>query len=150
MPDLDEIDREILLLLKDNARMSLTDIAKKVGLSVMGVKNRIKKLEERGIIEGYSANISLSRLGYDIMAFVEISVEARVRREVAEALQKRKEVIELYEVTGTCDFMAKIVVRNMEELREFLAITLAKMEGIISTQTLLIIRNYRIKFDKLL
>lgn len=145
---IDDIDKKILILLKDNARISLTEIAKKVGLSVMGVKNRIKKLEEKGVIEGYSANINFTKLGYSIVAFVEISVEAKKRAEAVRELKKRKEVVELYEIGGTYDFIAKIVVKDMNELREFLAITLAKIEGIVATHTLLIIKDHKIGISR--
>ena len=93
MPIIDEIDMKILQLLKNNARISLTEIAKKVGLSVMGVKNRINRLEKRGIITNYSASIDYTKLGYDIIAFVGISAEAKKRMEVLKELKKHKEII---------------------------------------------------------
>ena len=79
MLTIDEIDKKILQLLKNNARISLTEIAKKVGLSVMGVKNRISRLEKKGIITNYSVNIDYTKLGYNIIAFVGISVEIKKR-----------------------------------------------------------------------
>lgn len=148
MPIIDEIDMKILQLLKNNARISLTEIAKKVGLSVMGVKNRINRLEKRRIITNYSASIDYTKLGYDIIAFVGISAEAKKRMEVLKELKKHKEIIELYEVTGMYDFIAKIIVKDMKELREFLALTMAEIEGVVATYTMLITKEHEIQFNK--
>ncbi|RLF81352.1 Lrp/AsnC family transcriptional regulator [Thermococci archaeon] len=148
MLTIDEIDKKILQLLKNNARISLTEIAKKVGLSVMGVKNRISRLEKKGIITNYSVNIDYTKLGYNIIAFVGISVEIKKRTKVLEELKKHKEVIELYEVTGVYDLIAKIIVKDMEELRKFLAVTMAEIEGITATYTMLITKEHEIQFNK--
>ncbi|NJE26124.1 Lrp/AsnC family transcriptional regulator [Thermococcus sp. MV5] len=147
MPILDEIDRKILYLLKNNARISLTEVAKEVGLSVMGVKNRINRLEKRGIITSYSANIDYTKLGYNIIAFVGITAEAKKRLSVLRELKKRKEVVELYEVTGIYDFIAKIVAEDMEELRNFLALTMAGIDGVTATYTMVITKEHEIQFN---
>ena len=140
----DEIDKKILKILRSNARISLTKIAKEIGLSVMGVKNRISRLEKAGILRGYSANIDYAKLGYSIIAFVGINTEPQKRIDVIRELKKRKEVIELYEVTGTYDIIAKVVIKDMEELRKFLAITMAEVEGVTSTYTMIITNEHNI------
>ena len=140
----DEIDKKILKILKSNARISLTKIAKEIGLSVMGVKNRISRLEKAGILRGYSANIDYAKLGYSIIAFVGINTEPQKRIDVIRELKKWKEVIELYEVTGTYDIIAKVVIKDMEELRKFLAITMAEVEGVTSTYTMIITNEHNI------
>jgi len=145
MIKIDEVDRQILRMLKNNARISLTKIAKEIGLSVMGVKNRISRLEKAGVITGYSANINYVKLGYDIIAFVGVNVEPKKRMNVIRELKKQEEVIELYEVTGTYDIIAKVAIRNMEELRKFLAITMAEIEGITRTYTTIITNEHDIK-----
>ena len=140
----DEIDKKVLKILRSNARISLTKIAKEIGLSVMGVKNRISRLEKAGILRGYSANIDYAKLGYSIIAFVGINTEPQKRIDVIKELKKRKEVIELYEVTGTYDIIAKVVIKDMEELRKFLAITMAEVEGVTSTYTMIITNEHNI------
>jgi len=144
MVKIDEIDKKILKILKSNARISLTKIAKEIGLSVMGVKNRISRLEKAGVIKGYSANINYVKLGYNIIAFVGVNTEPKKRMDVIRELKKREEVIELYEVTGTYDIIAKVAIKNMEELRKFLAITMAEVEGVTRTYTMIITNEHNI------
>ena len=140
----DEIDKKILKILRSNARISLTRIAEEIGLSVMGVKNRISRLEKAGILRGYSANINYVKLGYNIIAFVGVNTEPKKRMDVIRELKKRKEVIELYEVTGTYDIIAKVAIKNMEELRKFLAITMAEVKGVTRTYTMIITNEHNI------
>jgi len=143
MVNIDEIDEKILKILKSNARTSLTKIAKDVGLSVMGVKNRISRLEEAGVIKGYSADINYAKLGYNIIALVGVKTEPKKRMNVIRELKRREEIIEMYEVTGTYDIIAKVAIKNMEELREFLAITMAEIPGVTETHTMIIINEHK-------
>ncbi len=147
---LDKINRELLKYLIKNGRAKLTDLADQLKLSITAVKNRLKKLEDAKFILGYSTRIDFKKIGYPIVAFVKIYTEPDKRGRVIEELIKMKNVIELYEVTGDYDLIAKIAVKNVEDLREILALTMANIDGIKRTSTSLIIREHELSPAKLL
>jgi len=116
----DEMSLKILALLQENARLSYTEIGKKVGLTTPSVIERIKKLEDSGVIESYTVNINAEKLGYTITAVMLVSFTGTFKQQeknIIESLSKYYQVAECLRITGKNDFLIKIHVRSMDEFK---------------------------------
>jgi len=116
----DEMSLKILALLQESARLSYTEIGKKVGLTTPSVIERIKKLEDSGVIENYTVNINAEKLGYTITAVMLVSFTGTFKQQeknIIESLSKYYQVAECLRITGKNDFLIKIHVRSMDEFK---------------------------------
>jgi len=112
----DKINREILTILQENGRISFADLGKKVHLSAPAVTERVKKLEDAGIITGYSASINFETLGYPIEAMIQVKVFLGKEATFIKLAKSRSEIIECYNVTGDKAFLLKVIVPTMTKL----------------------------------
>jgi len=113
---LDRLDWGILEVLQLNARISNTELGKQIGLSQPAVTARIKRLEEQGVIEGYSARINPGLVGRGIAAIVRIrTTHAEIKRCLS-AFETMAEIVEAHRITGEDCFMVRIVVEEMTQL----------------------------------
>jgi Lrp/AsnC family leucine-responsive transcriptional regulator len=113
---LDRLDWRILEVLQCNARISNTELGKQIGLSQPAVTARIKRLEEQGVIEGYSARINPGLVGRGIAAIVRIrTTHAEIKRCLS-AFETMPEIVEAHRITGEDCFMVRIVVEEMTQL----------------------------------
>lgn len=133
MKSLDEVDLQLLKLLQADGRITNADLAKKVGLSPPSVLQRVRAMEKAGIVRGYSAILDPDRLGYKIMALVQISLSLhqdmpieRFRRQIREI----EEVVECYHVSGDYDFLLKVVVRDMRAYEALIREKISRIRGI--------------------
>ena len=115
---MDETDKKILNLLKENARASYSEIAQKVALSSPAVKERITKLEESGIIDKYTININYQKMGKSITAFIMFeTVNCKAFREFC---SNQPMVLKYYRIAGYYSYLVKVVAENMELLEAFI------------------------------
>jgi len=112
----DKINRKILTILQENGRISFADLGKKVHLSAPAVTERVKKLEDAGIITGYSASINFETLGYPIEAMIQVKVFLGKEVTFIKLAKSRSEIIECYNVTGDKAFLLKVIVPTMTKL----------------------------------
>ncbi len=117
---LDAIDARLMQALVDNARTSSADLARLVGLSAPSVAERVRRLEEAGIIEGYSARINMRELGLPIAAWLRIRPIPGELKRVAEILQGLPEIVECDRVTGEDCFVAKAFLRSVADLEQLI------------------------------
>jgi len=138
-PDLDHIDRQILVLLQQDARMSITDIAEAVHLSATPCARRIKRLEETGIITGYHTEVDPQKLGYSLSIFIAVSMDRHTAERFSQfenKIQSFDEVVSCSIVTGRSeDYLLKVVVRDMAHYEEFLLHRLNRIEGVSQVHT---------------
>ncbi len=135
---LDKIDRKILQLLVRNARMPFLEIARECGISGAAIHQRVKKLDEQGIILGSQLEVNPRTLGYDVCAFVGIKVlEPAVERSTIEALEQIPEVVECHYLTGKHNLLVKMYCRDNEHLMRTLAEGIRKIPGVVGTETFL-------------
>jgi Lrp/AsnC family transcriptional regulator, leucine-responsive regulatory protein len=116
---LDRVDCSILSALQERGRESFADIGKTVGLSATSVAERIRRLEQEGVIEGYQAQISTSKLGYPVTVFILARPNGPDARFVKLA-SERAEILECYRITGDFSFITRAVVRDVKHLEEVL------------------------------
>jgi len=119
MKIIDALDRKILEELEANARQSFRDIARKLEVSIATVINRTKAMETAGIIKGYSARLDSEKLGYDIVAIIEIVVSKGKLLEVEDKIGKMPEVHQVYDITGQTDAIIIAKFPNRKELSQF-------------------------------
>src|SRR6056297_1234634 len=119
---IDDIDARILELLQERGRMKRNAVADEVGLSVSAVSERMRKLEDRGVIEGYCAIVDPKRLRFDITAFIRASVDGSEHyADFVDRIQKMGEVLELHSITGEGSHVMKIRTKNTTTLERFLS-----------------------------
>ena len=136
---LKETDRIICKLLEKNARISLSEIAEKVGLSVPSVSEHIKKLEEQNIIEGYFTKINHTELGLDITAFILVRVDSSMHyQSFITQCKKAPEILECHAITGEASHLMKVRVENTSSLEKFLS-RIQQWNGVQRTVTNLVL-----------
>src|ERR1041384_7636073 len=134
--ELDEIDLGILSQLQDNCRTSLARIGEQVGLSAPSVVERVKKLEDSGVIRGYHAILDARRLGMDITAFIGVSVShPRLIAAFEEEIERIEDVLECHHVTGGYTLLLKVKSTNTSSL-ETLISRLRSINGGEENQTM--------------
>jgi DNA-binding Lrp family transcriptional regulator len=131
---LDDLDLRILRLLNANARKSFREIAKAVDASLSTVSNRVRKLEEEGIIMGYAPLVNEGRLGYDVLAVVGVKIHKGKLLDVQRRIAKDDRVTHVYDVTGEWDSIVVVHLKNTRELDAFIK-RLGSMEYVENTYT---------------
>lgn len=113
---LDHIDWRILQALQTNARVSLSELGRMVGLTQPAVSERVRRLEANDIITGYHATINYSKVGFTLMAFVQITVPSERCAWFGELLREVPEVLEAHRLTGDDSYVVKVIVRSVAHL----------------------------------
>jgi Lrp/AsnC family leucine-responsive transcriptional regulator len=140
--DLDQIDMQILALLQKHCKMPLAKIGQRVGLSAPAVIERIKKLEENGVIIGYTATLDARKLGCDITAFIGVLTSSpRGITDVENQIERRAEVLECHHVTGGYTLLLKVKTENTATL-EALISDLRSIEGVARTETMVVLSTH--------
>lgn len=115
---LDDIDRKILIELQTDARTSYAELGRRVGLTTPAVIERVRKLEDAGIITGYRAEIDTSKVGLPILAFIRMSITGVDYSHIIDVAQQSGEVLECHRGTGGDSFIMKVAVASVEHLQE--------------------------------
>lgn len=134
--EIDGIDKEILRALMQDARKPILQIANAIGISGAAVHQRLRKLEQAGVISGSKFTVDAKTLGYSTMAFVGIYLEKAARNaETVRELNKIPEVLECHYTTGNWSILIKIICRDNEHLMQLLNSRIQTIEGISRTET---------------
>lgn len=134
----DEIDKKILSFLIGNARMPFLEIARECGISGAAVHQRVKKLEEAGVIAGSRLEINPKALGYDVAAYVGIQIsEANLFEDVVTALKNIPSVVECNFLTGRYAIFIKVYCRDNSQLMHIITDTIYSIKGVTQTETFL-------------
>lgn len=145
MKPLDKIDRAILNQLQNNARMSNVELSKLVNLSPSPCLDRVKRLEKDKYIESYKAVINPSKLGYDMFAYVSITLN-KTTKDSFDKFQKEvillEEVIECDMVAGGFDYLVKLCIKNMKHYRTILGVV-SDLPEVAQTHTYIVIENVK-------
>lgn len=146
---LDEIDVKILDLLQKHGRTRRNDLAEKVGLSLPAVSERLRKLEESGIISGYYAKVDHKQLGKDITAFVVVTVDSSKHfNAFIDHVNNTEDILECHAITGEGTHIVKVRTDNTASLEKLLA-KMQSWQGVVKTTTSLVLsttkETFRIK-----
>jgi Lrp/AsnC family transcriptional regulator, leucine-responsive regulatory protein len=144
--NLDSTDLAILAALRDNARLPVVELAKRVNLSPTPCTLRIRRLEQAGVVEGYHARINPKALGHALMVFVTVSLkstdEATLRAFNA-AVRPVRPILECHMVGGGFDYLLKIRVRGMQEYRDILGGVLGALPMVESTHSYFVMEEVK-------
>lgn len=116
----DNIDKKIIGLLKVNGRISYADIGRQINLTASSVRERILRLEERGVIKRYCVELDHTMLGYNIEAFILINLYAGNLKKFLSIVKDFKEVQQCYRITGAQNLQMRVLLRDQVHLQEFL------------------------------
>ncbi|MCQ6268735.1 Lrp/AsnC family transcriptional regulator [Fictibacillus sp. WQ 8-8] len=139
---MDEIDKKIVLLLQEEARISMTELGKSVSLSQPAVTERVRRMEEKGIIDSYRAVVSPEKINKQITAYVLIHTKGC--ESFVEHCKQADEVVELHRISGQYNFLVKVVTENLQTLE-----MATNQMGVYGDSTTLIVLSSPIKNDKL-
>ena len=142
--ELDGIDLKILRILQDEGRISNLDLSKKIGMSPPPTLRRVRDLEKNGFIDGFRANLDPSKLGYDLTAWIFISLKNQ-NEESLNSFEKLvwgwETIRECYMLNGEVDFILKSVSKNMFEFNDFLLQNITSNENVLSVKTAFAIKT---------
>ena len=139
---IDSIDRTILSLLQENARTSNAEIARQVGLAPSAIFQRIRKLEEQGVVLEYTARVNPREVGFGLVAFVMIQTGEQAKFvDTAGILNGIPEVLEVHRVVGEDCFFVKVRVRDTDDLGRLLEEEIQDIPSITSTRTTIVLRT---------
>jgi len=135
MYQLDEIDLKIAELLQENARIKRSDLADKVNLTIPAISERIKKLEDRGIIKRYCAQLDYKKAGYDVTAFIFVFMESsKYYHSFTQKAMSEPEILECHSITGEGSHILKVVTENTSTLEKILS-KIQAWPGVTGTKT---------------
>jgi Lrp/AsnC family leucine-responsive transcriptional regulator len=141
---MDRVDHTIVQRLQRDGRATQLELAREVGLSQPAVAERIRKLEERGVIRGYAAKVDATQLGKDITAFVGVGIEhPRHFEAFTKAVQGLDDVLECHRVAGEDSFLLKVKTQNTRTLDDLLVGQLRTLPGVTRTQTTIVLRSIK-------
>ena len=146
--NLDKKDSAILVVLKENAKLSTQQISKKTRIPITTVHNRIKKLEKEGIIKGYTVVLDNKKIGKPLAAHILVTVDYKLLKELkksqyelAQQLLRHPCVESSAMITGASDIIIKIRAKDIDELNDFVTIYLRNVQGVEKTQTAIVLNE---------
>ena len=145
---LDDIDRAILAALQSNARTSNAEMARQIGMAPSAILQRVRKLEENGFIQGYTARLNAKALGFGLVAFIMVQTRDNANSvDTAGLLSDFPEVLEVHRVVGEDCFIVKVRVRDTDHLAELLEHRIQQIKSIASTRTTIVVKTVKDRDD---
>jgi Lrp/AsnC family transcriptional regulator, leucine-responsive regulatory protein len=144
-PVLDDLDWRLLTRLQDDARVSSAELARHLQLSAPGLQKRLRRLEDKGVIERYSTVVNREAVGLDLLCFVLVMLAHHRPDSVQrfrDGIRAMPEVLECHYLTGEFDCLMKLVVSNHEELQRFLE-RLMKVGGVDRLRTSIVLNEIK-------
>ncbi|MDF2548822.1 Lrp/AsnC family transcriptional regulator [Anaerosolibacter sp.] len=117
---MDQYDVMILEELQNNGKISMAELGRKIGLSTSATSERVKKMEQEGVIKSYTAVLDGEKIGMDITAFISVPVGSMPIQEMAEMITNIPQVQECHKVTGNTCFLVKVKTKNTKELEHLI------------------------------
>lgn len=146
MINLDEKDRILLNRLQVNSQTTIAELARLVSLSPSGVQKRVKRLEENGIISGYRSMVSRQAVGHELLCFVQVILQGHdieAVRAFDAAIQEIPQVLECHRMTGSADYLIKLIANNREHLDSLLMTALMGLEGVGRVETSVVLKEVK-------
>lgn len=145
-PKLDAIDHKLLEILQANGKITNAQLSKDVGLSPAPTLERVKKLENAGIIKSYHAHLDRFAVGLGVLTFVQVTLSGH-RKSIIETftqvINKVPEIVECHHVTGSCDFLLKVIAEDISSYQRLIMDTINEIEVVASTQTMVILSTIK-------
>lgn len=139
---IDEIDTQILNIVQTSARIANVEIARQIGLAPSAVLERLRKLEERGVIRGYAAELDAVQIGFGLTAFVFVRTN-ECGDGTDELLAKIPDVLEVHDVAGEDSYLLKVRAKNPESLARLLREKIKALPNVLSTRTTVVLHTVK-------
>ena len=140
--ELDSIDLQIVSILQEHGRTPHVKLGEQVGLSAPSVIERVKKLEDTGIITGYHASVDAKRLGRDVTAFIGVSIShPKTIALFEETVDLLDDVLECHHVTGAHTLLLKVKTTNTSSLEELIR-RIRSIDGVVQTETMVVLSTH--------
>ena len=139
---IDEIDKTIVNLVQQDGRVSNAEIARQIGLAPSAVLERLRKLEERQVIRGYSASVDPKQVGFGLVAFVFVRTN-ECGDGTDELLAKIPEVLEVHDVAGEDSYLLKVRASDPEDLARLLREKLKAIPSVVTTRTTVVLQTIK-------
>src|SRR4051812_7943647 len=137
---IDEMDRRILSLLQQDARLPNAEIARRVGMAPSATLERLRKLEERGVILGYEVRLDAKKLGLGITAFIFVrTADKKGETDSGDRLRKHPNVLEAHHIAGEDCYLVKVRAADTDDLGRLLQNEISAMPGVSSTRTTIVL-----------
>ena len=142
MRELDDTDRRILALVQEDDRIALAEIGKHVGLAASSVNDRIRRLVQRGVIQGFHARLAPEHLGFELLAFIFVGwSDPETEAPFLQRIQEAPAVLECHHVTGAWNYLLKVRLPNTRHLEHFLGDVIKQVGGVQRTETLIVLSS---------
>ena len=139
---IDETDKDILNIVQHDGRVSNAEIARQVGLAPSAVLERLRKLEERGVVRGYNACVDPKQVGYGLTAFVSVRTN-ECGDGTDDLLAKIPEVLEVHDVAGEDSYLLKVRVADPEDLARLLKEKIKAISTVVTTRTTVVLQTVK-------
>jgi Lrp/AsnC family leucine-responsive transcriptional regulator len=140
---LDNLDIKMLNMLQRKARMKRNELAEAIGLSIPSVSERLHKLEENGVIEGYYTKLNRKIFGFDIMAYILVLMDSSKHyKSLITHVEKKPEILECHSVLGEGSHLLKALVKNSDALENLLS-EIQAWTGVVSTKTTFVLSTLK-------
>jgi Lrp/AsnC family transcriptional regulator for asnA, asnC and gidA len=146
---MDNIDKDIIKILQDNARTSYREIKDELGISIGTIHNRIAKLKKKNIIESYTIRLNNKKLGYELTFLIRMQIDGKYTDQVLSGLTERTEVCSIFHTTGEQSAALICRFKNSEDVNQFIR-ELNKKDYIKRTVSNLVLKEYKSERDVLL
>lgn len=140
---LDEYDKKIIDILIEDGRISFVELANKVGLSRVAVRDRVYNLKEKGIIERFTIAVNSEKYGKKVSAFFQVECEPAYLDKVATSLAQNPNVASIYQMTGPSTLHMHVLVEDFNRLEKFINEQLYSVEGIGRVESHVILKRYK-------
>ena len=141
---LDEIDLKILRMMQDNARINNAELARELGMAPSAVLERVKKLEQKEVLLAYYAKINPIALNQKMLSFIFIKVDEIIGDErTGRLLAEIPEVLEVHDIAGDDGYLIKVRTQDSLALVHLMRNSLSKIEGVISTRTIIVLQTVK-------
>lgn len=143
---IDQTDRKILEILQANAKITNAQLSKEIGLSPAPTLERVKKLENSGVIKSYHAMLDTSRVGLGVNTFVQVSLKGHNKKNIEIFLNEINnidEVIECHHITGSGDFILRIIAEDIASYQKLMLEKVSEIEVVDSLQSMVILSTFK-------
>ena len=146
LEQLDDMDRKVLRLLQDDGRISSAELARRVNLSAPGLQKRLKKLEQKGVIDRYVTLVNREALGLDLLCFAQVTLthhQPDCVKNFCTRVQSLQEVLECHYLAGEFDYILKVVVANHHHLEKLLREKIIPIPGVDKIRTSIVLNEVK-------
>lgn len=143
---LDKIDRKILEILQANAKITNAQLSKDIGLSPAPTLERVKKLENMGIIKSYHAKLNVEKIGLGVSTFVQVSLVGHNKENIEEfvsQINEIEEIIECHHITGSGDFILKIITKDIATYQKLMLERVSDIKVVDNMQSMVILSTFK-------